>query len=60
VLPTANEIQCVKSELDRLPDVREDRVMELKARIESGAYRISADDIADLIVRRALADGTAV
>ncbi len=56
VTPTPGEIQFVRQQIDRLPDVREDRVQALKARIESGTYRIGGDEIADLIVRRALAN----
>lgn len=53
---SAQEIQQVKSRVDALPDVREDLVSSLKASIESGNYRVSNEDIADLMVRRAQAD----
>lgn len=38
-----------------MPD-REDRIAELKARIESGEYKPAADEIADAMIRRAIAD----
>lgn len=38
-----------------MPD-REDRIAELKARIESGEYKPSAEEIADAMIRRAIAD----
>ncbi|MFM7321806.1 MAG: flagellar biosynthesis anti-sigma factor FlgM [Armatimonadota bacterium] len=38
------------------PDVREDIVASLKERIEAGAYRVSGIEIAEMMVRRALAD----
>jgi negative regulator of flagellin synthesis FlgM len=57
---TAQEIQRVKQLINRLPDVREDRVQALKAQIESGSYNPSGQDIADLIIRRALADNTGI
>ncbi len=54
----ARDIQLVKSALAQLPDVRQDRVDELKALVQSGKYQVSGDDIADLMIRRALADST--
>ena len=53
----AQEIRRVTKLVKKLPDVREDRVAELKAKIESGTYKVSGEEIADLIVRRAFADG---
>lgn len=37
-------------------DDREDRVADLKARIEAGAYNPSGEDIADAMIRRSIAD----
>ena len=56
----AQEVQQVKKLVNQLPEVREDRVQALKAQIESGTYHVSGEDIADLIIRRALADNTAL
>jgi len=50
------EVARVKGIVDGLPDIREEQVQALKARIESGTYNVSSEDIADLIVRRAWAD----
>ncbi len=55
----AQEIRRVTNLIKQLPDVREDRVQALKAQIENGTYHVSSEDIADLIIRRALADNTA-
>ena len=52
----AQDIQRVKRILDETPDVREEQVQALKERIESGNYKVSGAEIADLIVRRAYAD----
>jgi negative regulator of flagellin synthesis FlgM len=60
ISPTAQDIQRVIREINRLPDVREDRVLALKAQIDSGSYHVSGEDIADLMIRRALADNTAL
>ncbi len=56
--PTAQEIRLIKREINRLPEVREDRVATLKAQIENGTYHVSGEDIADLIIRRTLADNS--
>ena len=55
----ANEVRRVAELIKQLPEVREDRVQELKAQIENGTYYVSSEDIADLMIRRALADNTA-
>lgn len=52
----AQEIQQAKKAVDALPDVREELVEALKARIESGDYQVSGEEIADLMIRRAYAD----
>ena len=57
---STQEVRRVAALIKQLPDVREDRVQELKAQIENGTYHVSSDDIADLIIRRMLADNTAV
>ena len=56
---SAQEVRRVTDLVNSLPDVREDRVQALKAQIENGTYHVSSEDIADLIIRRALADNTA-
>ena len=56
----AQEVQQIKKLVNELPEVREDRVQALKAQIESGSYQVSGEDIADLIIRRTLADNTAL
>jgi negative regulator of flagellin synthesis FlgM len=56
VSPMSQDVQFVQKVLNRMPDVREDRVSALKAAIENGTYKVSGEDIADLIIRRALAD----
>jgi negative regulator of flagellin synthesis FlgM len=56
VMTRSEEVQSVKDKLAQIPDVREDIVAALKARIDTGTYNISSEDIADLMVRRAYAD----
>ena len=58
VSSSAQEIQSLKKYIHSLPDVREDRVQALKSQIENGTYHVSGEDIADLIIRRTLADSS--
>lgn len=54
-LTDAELIRRVKDKVNNTPD-REDMVAELKAKIESGEYNPSGDEIADTMIRRAIAD----
>ena len=60
VSAAAQEVLQIKKQISQLPDVREDRVQALKAQVESGTYHVSGQDIADLIIRRTLADNTSL
>lgn len=48
-------VESVVESVKQMGD-REDRIAELKAKIASGEYQPSGDDIADAMVRRAIAD----
>lgn len=48
-------IKALTQEILEMPD-REDRIAELRAKIEAGTYRPSAEEIADAMVRRSIAD----
>lgn len=52
----AELVKEVLADVKAQPDIREDRVTELKAAYESGQYNVDAKAVADAIVRRALAD----
>ncbi len=49
-------IQEITHKVADMPD-REDMIAELKARIEAGEYNPTGEEIADAMVRRAIADG---
>ena len=51
---TAKRIQEAQTQLQSIPDVRADKVAELKGRIENGPYEIKADQIADKMIRESL------
>lgn len=46
----------VAETLASTPDIREDVVASLKEQVESGAYRVSGEQIAEMMVRRCQAD----
>ncbi len=48
-------IQKITEQVADMPD-RDAMVAELKARIEAGTYNPSGDEIADSMIRRAIAD----
>ena len=48
-------VKQVTAEVVAMSD-REEMIAELKARIEAGTYNPSGDDIADTMIRRAIAD----
>ena len=52
----AREIQSARDEIDKLPDVRDEKVQELRAQIEQGTYSVSAEDIAEKLVAESLVD----
>ena len=52
----AKDIQGLKSAITNLPDVREEKVQELKNRIESGKYNVSGEKIAEKMVGESLLD----
>ena len=51
---TAKRIQDAKARLDSIPDVRADKVAELKNQVENGTYEIQPDKIADKMIRESL------
>jgi negative regulator of flagellin synthesis FlgM len=55
----ATETAQAKAAATDAPDVREDKIAALKARIESGTYRIDADRIADRMIDEHKALGAA-
>jgi negative regulator of flagellin synthesis FlgM len=50
----AKKIQDAKKQLDAIPDIREDKVAQLKEQVENGTYEIDAEKIADKMLRESL------
>jgi len=46
----------VLNEVRRLPDVRDSQIIHLRTLISRGEYNVPSDEIADLFIRRVLAD----
>ena len=52
----AKDIQQAKNALTQLPDVREEKVQEVKTQLEKGTYNIDAGKIADKMVNESIID----
>ena len=52
----AKDINQVKAAITEMPDVREEKVMEIKHRIETGTYRIDEGKVADKMIEECLLD----
>ncbi|MGD8343628.1 MAG: flagellar biosynthesis anti-sigma factor FlgM [Desulfobacterales bacterium] len=50
----AKDIQEAQRKLEAIPDVREDKVAQLKEQIENGTYEIDEQKIADKMLKDAL------
>lgn len=46
------DYQIVKKAVAEAPDIREDKVASLKARIDSGSYKVSAGDFASKLLEK--------
>jgi negative regulator of flagellin synthesis FlgM len=50
----AKRIQEAQKQIQTIPDVREDKVAELRNQIENGTYKIKADQIAGKMIKESL------
>jgi len=46
----AQEVQAAREALAEVPEIRQDRVAELKARIEAGTYQVDSHRVAERIL----------
>lgn len=49
---TGRDFQIAKQAVKQSSDVREDKVAQLKAKIDSGEYQVSADDFAAKLMQK--------
>jgi negative regulator of flagellin synthesis FlgM len=52
--PQARELLAARCALAAIPDIREEKVAEIKARIEAGRYRLDSQAIAAEMIRQSL------
>jgi len=52
----AKDIQLAKKVLESLPEIREEKVQELKDRIDKGLYNVDGGKVADKMVGESLLD----
>ncbi len=52
--PEAKQIQKAKELIDSLPDIREEKVEEIRSRIEEGTYEIDGEKIALKMIEESL------
>ncbi len=50
----AKRIQAARRQLDEIPDVREDKVSQLRSQIQNGTYEINAEKIAGKMIKEGL------
>jgi negative regulator of flagellin synthesis FlgM len=54
---TFAEVQSLTSQLQQIPDVRADRVAELKAKIQQGSYNPDPNDVANALLNDSVTRG---
>jgi negative regulator of flagellin synthesis FlgM len=52
----ARDIQQLRDAVNQLPDVREDKVRELKEQVEKGIYTVDGQKVAEKMVSESLLD----
>jgi negative regulator of flagellin synthesis FlgM len=50
----AKRIQEAKVQLDNIPDVREEKVAQLKEQVDNGTYQVDAEKTADKLIKEHL------
>lgn len=54
----SQEVRKAKELYEKLPEMREELVRELKEKVDSGTYKVASKDMADRIIYRAIVDKT--
>lgn len=49
---TGSDYTIAKQVVSQVPDVREDKINEIKKRMEAGTYNVSMEEVADKLVSR--------
>ncbi|MGE5484583.1 MAG: flagellar biosynthesis anti-sigma factor FlgM [Ignavibacteriales bacterium] len=56
ISPQASEVRKLKEVIAAMPDERADKVEAISKRIAEGTYEVKAADIAEMMLRRSIAD----
>ncbi len=51
---TAHHLRVAAEKIRELPDVRQDKIAEIRERLQQGGYEPSSSEIADRMLRRAI------
>jgi len=51
---TGKRIQEAHKQLESIPDIREEKVAQLKEQVENGTYEVDAEKVADKMLKEAL------
>jgi negative regulator of flagellin synthesis FlgM len=52
----ASDLNRVRESVDAAPDIRVDKVEGIKKNIDGGSYNVQGDQVADAIIKNAIAD----
>jgi negative regulator of flagellin synthesis FlgM len=58
VSAAAKEIGRLQMEVSRMPEIRTDKVKEIKNAIDAGAYNVKGESVAGKILKEAIIDST--
>ncbi len=47
----AKEVQKITAEIQKVPDVREEKIRELQVAIDSGTYNVSGESVAEKMIK---------
>lgn len=53
---TQDDLAKIRDIVKAMPDIREDRVRDLKQQVQAGTYEVGADEVADKMMGRLLTD----
>lgn len=54
--PLERGMSVAEAALSKVPEVRDELVEDIKTKIKSGQYKVSADEVAEMMLRRLAAD----
>jgi negative regulator of flagellin synthesis FlgM len=51
---TGKRVQEAHKQLESIPDIREEKVAQLKEQVENGTYEVDAEQVADKMIKESL------